>query len=59
VDRLEPIDPDRRVAPVDLHRLTPAEREQERRRRERERERRRRATQPPRRGDGPGIDVRA
>jgi hypothetical protein len=59
VERIEPIRPDRTVQPVDLPRLTPAEREQEKQRRERERERRRRARpRNPPQGGGSGIDVR-
>jgi hypothetical protein len=61
MERIEPIGPDRKVAPVGLTRLTPLEREQERQRRERDRERRRRAAQPsekhPTEGHS-GIDVR-
>ena len=61
MDRIDPIDPDRRVPRVDPTYLTPAEREQERQRRERERERRRKAQprpeDPPREGS-PGIDIR-
>ena len=62
MERIEPIGPDRRVQPVGLTRLTPAEREEERRRRERERRRRRTAAQSPPEHpeDGrPGIDIRA
>jgi hypothetical protein len=61
MERIEPIGPDRSVAPVSLTRLTPVEREQERQKRERRRERRREASNPPaeRPEDGrPGIDVR-
>jgi hypothetical protein len=61
VDRIEPIDPDRRVPRVDPTYLTPDEREQERQRRERERERRRKAEprspEPPHEGSS-GIDIR-
>jgi len=62
VERLEPIDPDRRVQRVDLTYLTPIEREQEKQRREREREKRRKAQprpqEPPRDGSS-GVDFRA
>jgi hypothetical protein len=47
------------VAPIELRRLTPVEREEERRRRERERQRRRGAKKtPPRTPDG-RLDIRA
>lgn len=61
MERIEPIGPERTVAPVEFKRLSPLEREEERKRRERERERRRRAQQTPQKppeGGHSGIDVR-
>jgi hypothetical protein len=58
MERIEPIRPDRSVAPVELKRLTPLEREEERKRREQERKRRRQTPQPPPEDGRGGIDVR-
>jgi hypothetical protein len=56
MERIDPIRRDRTVPPVELRRLTPAEREQERQRRE-EKRRKRRAKPPV--DDRSGIDIRA
>jgi hypothetical protein len=57
MERIEPNRPDRSVAPVELKRLTPLEREQERRRREEKRRQQRRPKPPV--DDRSGIDIRA
>jgi hypothetical protein len=58
IDPLRPVSrPEPTVAPVELRRLTPLEREEERRRRERER--RRRPTQAPERTPDGRLDIRA
>jgi hypothetical protein len=60
IDPLRPVSrPEPPVAPVELRRLTPLEREEERRRRERERERRRGARKPPERTPDGRLDIRA
>jgi hypothetical protein len=59
IDPLRPVSrPEPSVAPVELRRLTPREREEERRRRERERERRSGQKAPERTPDG-RLDIRA
>jgi hypothetical protein len=57
MERIEPIRPDRSVAPVELKRLTPLEREQDRRRRDEKRRQQRRPKPPV--DDRSGIDIRA
>jgi hypothetical protein len=60
IDPLRPVShSEPAVAPVDLRRLTPLQREEERRRRERRRDERRKAKDAPERTPDGRLDIRA